>query len=144
MISFVEKHCSRCKQALPIVEYSSDTTRPDGMCAYCKPCVREYNRRWKQDNPERAKVLHRASAYGISAQEVSAFLDIPTCQACGSKFDSDHAIKLDHCHCKGHVRGAICHACNMSLIGPADVALRRLESCRQYLMRDLERQCEQG
>ena len=144
MISFVVKYCAGCKQTLPIGEYGSSVARSDGLQCYCKPCSCAYNRQWKKNNPERASAMHRASLYGISTQEVNAFLSIPSCQSCGSSFESDHSVKLDHCHCKGHVRGAICHACNMSLMGPADEALRRLDSCRQYLMRDLERQREQG
>jgi hypothetical protein len=119
-------------------------SKPDGLQVYCKPCHRASTLRSKQRNPERSKSIGRASAYGISTQEVDAFLAIPTCQACGSTFDSDRAIKLDHCHKKGHVRGAICHACNLAMSGSAEVALLRLGACREYLLRDLERQSEQG
>jgi hypothetical protein len=129
MISFALKQCKTCNQMRPRGEYYFDARASDGLQWQCKLC-------------EKAGL--RARKYGISTQEVDAFLAIPNCQACGSTFASDHSLKLDHCHSKGHVRGAICHACNMAMAGSADEAMRRLDCCRQYLIRDLERQNEQS
>jgi hypothetical protein len=143
MIVLVTKCCCGCNLFLPLSEYYERGTSQAGLQSRCKACSKKAVRQWESDNPARRRDGKRACTYGISADEVDAFLAIPTCQACGSTFDSDRAIKLDHCHKNGHVRGAICHACNLAMSGSAEVALLRLGACREYLLRDLERQCEQ-
>ena len=144
MIVLVTKCCCDCELNLPLSEYYERGACQAGLVARCRACSKKAIRQWEADNPFRTRDGRRARRYGLSAEDIAPFMAVPVCQSCGVSFADDHALKLDHCHCKGHVRGAICHACNMTLMGPADEALRRLESCRQYLMRDLERQREQG
>ena len=144
MIGCAVKQCKSCDQSLPISAYHSEARASDGLQTYCKACKRTKHRLWRQRNAVSHYARRRATTYGISTREVDAFLAVPNCQACGSTFASDHSVKLDHCHCNGHVRGAICHRCNIAISGSADDAIRRLDCCRQYLIRDLERQNEQG
>ena len=37
------KTCSKCQQTKPSSAYSKDRTKKDGLQAYCKDCVKEYN-----------------------------------------------------------------------------------------------------
>ena len=68
MISFVLKACQGCGQTLQIGEFAYNKSKSDGFATQCKPCAREITRKWRDKDPERARVLHRAALYGISTQ----------------------------------------------------------------------------
>ena len=138
------KICSACKELVPIDGYYFRSNAKDFRQSFCKTCHKNSTRQWQKQNRRKASDYKRAHRYSISASDVAHFLAIPSCQSCGSGFTSDHSVKLDHCHCNGHVRGAICHACNLAVSGSAEEALLRLDSCRAYLLRDLEWRNEQG
>lgn len=69
------KICTRCKSEKSPSEFTRDRQRPDGLKPYCRPCVkemsharriadpdkhREWGRKWRERNPERAKEAARA------------------------------------------------------------------------------------
>ncbi len=112
------------------------------MQARCKECnlqdVKDYQQKRGKSQ------LHRQSRYGLTSDEVTAYLHVPSCQACGSKFATESEMKFDHCHQLGHVRGVLCHRCNMTCLGDAEECVIRMEACLAYLLRDLERGSEQA
>lgn len=58
---------------------------------------------WKN----RAKIF--AKRFGVTEAEILALPD--ACEICGSR----ERLCVDHCHSVGHVRGALCNACNLAL-----------------------------
>jgi len=48
-------------------DFSTDRTREDGLCVYCKECNASRQRAWKHDNPE--KVKQAKQAYRKSKKE---------------------------------------------------------------------------
>lgn len=42
------KLCPRCKRILPLDSFSKNSSRPDGLQAYCKDCQREQVQNYKQ------------------------------------------------------------------------------------------------
>ena len=52
MIDAPSKYCTRCGETKPLNEYHKDRSKRDGHCAYCKPCVIAYVRKYQKDNPD--------------------------------------------------------------------------------------------
>lgn len=42
------KLCPRCKRILPSDSFSKNSSRPDGLQAYCKDCQRQQSQDYKQ------------------------------------------------------------------------------------------------
>jgi hypothetical protein len=49
------KVCSKCKLCFPYSEFGKNKSRKDGLDSRCKKCVNEYQREWKEKNPESRK-----------------------------------------------------------------------------------------
>lgn len=127
------KRCGRCKETLPRDSFNAHARSKDGLQAFCKPCHRRA-----------VSECVRKKKYGLTIDEVYAYECVPCCQACGKFFAASHCQQFDHCHTHGHMRGVLCHACNMAISGSADEALMRMDACREYLLRDEERRSEQA
>lgn len=147
MIVEALRTCPKCGEVKPVSDYGYRTgPRSDELNTYCKPCRREAERlgkiRRRKADPLLASATRAAEKYAITRDEALAFLLVPCCQACGGVLDQgDH--RVDHCHDLGHVRGVLCHSCNVACAGQQAECIRRLSACIDYLSRDLERQREQ-
>lgn len=132
------KRCCRCKEDLSADRYYKRARSKDGLQNICKACsllsVKEY-----QAKNGKSRIA-RSVRYGLSLEEVDHYLSVPACQCCQRPFVSDSDMRIDHCHDGGHVRGVICHPCNMACQGAAIEAVSRARCCENYLLRDLERQ----
>jgi hypothetical protein len=132
-----------CGLELPRSAFHKNASNNDGLETYCKDCKRRIYREWRARSPGyrlRRSALERIRRYGLTNEEVQLFTEVPVCQSCGLPFDSPTAQKFDHCHELGHVRGVICHVCNLACAGTSEVALSRLQLCVEYLRRDIERE----
>jgi hypothetical protein len=102
--------------------------------------AREYNRRWREENPgyhrryyERNKERHSANVrrwhkenrssvraaqlktkYGISIADYDAAL-IAQSGRCAICVDASPKLVVDHCHMTNDFRGLICWSCNVGL-----------------------------
>lgn len=90
---------------------------------------REYLKRWRENNPENARLVSRRSRikrkYGLTVEEYDAIL-ARGCAICGTHdgrvvgkrngWDPPPArLCLDHSHADGAIRDALCHSCNIGL-----------------------------
>lgn len=50
-----EKKCYRCKEILPLTEFTAHSQKPDGLFPYCKKCHLIKNREWNAKNKEYIK-----------------------------------------------------------------------------------------
>lgn len=132
------KRCSKCERDLPRTEFYARAKSNDGLQAWCKACSLQSVKKYQAKQGK--SLVHRMTRYDLTEEEVRAFLLVPACQACGSAFASESDMRFDHCHQHGHVRGVLCHRCNITCIGDAEEAVIRMEVCRDYLLRDLERE----
>lgn len=137
MLAEARKRCGGCGKDKPRSSFSRESRSSDGLQSYCKACAaasrRNYVRRVGKS------LLNRRDRYGLTLNEVRLFMEIPVCQACGTRLDGSHASKFDHCHSGGHMRGVLCHPCNLACSGRSSDAITRLYACIDYLKRDLER-----
>lgn len=135
------KRCPRCGETKPTSEFHRNRSKADGLHDWCKPCQNAAVKGYQAKHGKH--VLNRSYRYGLSKDEVHAFLDVPVCQCCGQPFTEGDDQCIDHCHELGHVRGVVCHPCNAAVRGTAQEAIERLRGCIEYLTRDRERRCEQ-
>lgn len=54
-----QKHCSACRRDLPIAEFGKRSASPDGLHYWCKSCISERGRSWRESNPEIWRPKHR-------------------------------------------------------------------------------------
>lgn len=81
---------------------------------------REYARKWRRDNPERAAASTRRrdlKKYGITPEEYDAMLDAQggVCGLCEQTCPTGQRLAVDHDHSTGKVRGLLCRTCNAGL-----------------------------
>jgi hypothetical protein len=135
-----EKRCSCCGEVKPVGDFHRRSRSKDGLQAWCKACTLMSVKGYQ--NREGRSIVHRASKYGLTKDEVRLFMEIPVCQSCGAPLADSYSQKFDHCHEVGHFRGVLCHPCNVACQGRSQEATVRLAKCIDYLLRDLERVSE--
>lgn len=124
------KRCGSCKQELPIEAFGNRAVSSDGLHYWCKSCVAERNREWRESNPEiwrpkhrerQNRRLRRISENGgdLNDYEWERILRRydHRCVACGRKGDitMDHIVPI----AKGGRHSAenmqpLCRSCNSS------------------------------
>jgi len=133
----------------------------------CKECNRKAARKWRSENPVRYKATRKAwekdninlaitrrknrlkRRYHLSPDRITAILVAQDykCAVCGvalqdpfSKEPEPDATKpvMDHDHRDGHVRGALCSACNTGL-GQFEDDPQIVKGAYYYLKNDIEK-----
>lgn len=131
------KQCSRCLETKPTLEFPR---RYDDYASICKVCKRKWIRKYRQDNPERARRIARRNTlkarYGITVEIYEQLLKTQDngCAICyATKPDSRvYHFSVDHCHATGVVRGLLCTKCNRGL-GLFNDDVDRMERAVEYL-----------
>lgn len=54
------KQCPACGQLLPLESFYSDRSRADGLETYCWKCSNARRSRWRQNNPDKARLSSKA------------------------------------------------------------------------------------
>jgi hypothetical protein len=132
MIVIATKRCVLCGLTLPFGDFSPKATGAYGLSGACRECESRRQSEYKRANPSK----YKAAKYKTDEQLISAFLAVPSCQSCGNSFEAFGKERIDHCHDKSHVRGVVCHRCNLAMSGPAEECISRLRGCIVYLERD--------
>lgn len=149
-LTSLTKLCSKCNEAKPWDEFHKSKATVSGYAVYCKPCemarhdvwrrqnlpkMRKASKKWRNENPRLAKDHILKSRYGVPIgwYESTLATQEGKCASCktndpGGKGD----FHVDHCHDLGHVRGLLCHNCNVG-IGSLQHSIPMLEAAIQYL-----------
>ena len=111
------KACLRCGVVKPLGNFFHNSWRPDGLTAYCKPCVSKVSREWGRRHPEKLRAYTLKRKYGLS---IEGFLELVEqqggrCAVCVRKFAHVKDGHVDHDHRSGKVRGVLCGSCNRGL-----------------------------
>ena len=113
------KVCTKCGVRKERSEYHKDSSRNDGITAYCKECKLQINNNWRKNNPEEMKQSQRRTkrklAYGILPHEYDQLLidQDNKCAICKNNIGYEAAV--DHDHNTGEIRGLLCSSCNKGL-----------------------------
>ena len=95
-------------------------------------------KQWKKANPNYDKDWIRQKRYGLAPEQYQQLLQVQNNQCAICKIDLTTAIKhIDHHHELNHIRGILCHKCNMGL-GLFQENPTLLDAAKTYLMRELE------
>lgn len=148
------KRCGKCKEVKALDQFHTSTRLYDGHAKLCKPCQYEtrkawalkypekaaaLQKRWRDNNPERAKELGRKYLYGLQPGEYDRMLQEQNgrCAICKTDYPKGRSksFHVDHCHETGKVRGLLCHGCNVS-IGHFNHDVEVLQSAIRYLLVD--------
>lgn len=95
-------------------------------------------KKWKQDNPEKAKEIsrrHRCKKYGITPEQYDTMFEAQkgVCAICGeTEIFNNRRLAIDHDHATGKVRALLCGRCNQGL-GNAHEDVHILFSMARYL-----------
>lgn len=120
------KVCKTCWTEKPLTEYHRQPNSPDGLRYSCKKCVSARERERYKD-PRYKRKQRRASTkwkYGITWDKVEAMFAEQGggCAICSrvlslevNSEDRMRAIRVDHCHTSGQVRGLLCDWCNTGI-----------------------------
>lgn len=146
------KTCPKCKTSKTLDSFHPSKATLHGYQVYCKPCQSARHDAWRRQNlekcaadqkkhrlanPERFKDYSRKQMYGMGPGAYDAMLAAQEgrCAICRSdKGGGRGGFHVDHCHDLGHVRGLLCHGCNVSL-GHFQHDTAVLEAAIQYLNR---------
>jgi Autographiviridae endonuclease VII len=112
-----ERKCPQCGATGRLKElYYRCRAAPSGFASPCKNCA------------DKASVVRNyAHRRGITRDESKRLWRLANCacQLCGRQL-SEGAFKVDHDHAGGHIRGILCHRCNivLGLVGDSQPLLR--------------------
>lgn len=104
------------------------------------PKLREGRKKWRDQNPERAKHCARISVlkrkYGLTEEAFQAMFASQKglCAICLTEELPGISSHVDHCHVTGIVRGLLCESCNRA-IGIMKDDPARLRAAADYIER---------
>lgn len=81
----------------------------------CKPCTYQAARPRKIANREQNNRNQNARRYGLTVERYDEIKAQGVCAICSTTTPGAHGFHIDHDHGKGHVRGLLCHNCNVGL-----------------------------
>lgn len=154
------RKCIKCLREKPRSEFYRQPRRKDGLFPYCRQCSNRQSTLWRQNNPDKDKVIRQRTAakhpfgprasqmksnYGLDREQYESMLReqdgkcaIPSC---GKTLISRFAAKqnspkfvacVDHDHSNGRVRGLLCNRCNY-VVGCVEKHSSIVVDARRYL-----------
>jgi hypothetical protein len=130
------KVCQLCGLNKPLEDYHKNKQIKDGKHTICKNCNLQKSKRWRIENPEKAKTLNYRKKYNLTYEQVGELKSSCgyKCEICGIEEAKSPRGNLfvDHCHETGEVRGILCLNCN-NLLGSAKDNLEVLLNAIKYL-----------
>lgn len=141
-----DKACSQ-PNPQPLNEFMKRSKGPkDGLSYICKTCIKTkgYAKRWKVNNPERARELQKRNHLDFRCRKVGITTDYYNSLPKRCSFKHCKATKpggsrggkgdwiMDHNHKTGKFRGLLCHSHN-TLLGHAHDNVEELQDAILYL-----------
>lgn len=155
-VSAPTKLCPKCSTEKPWKEFHKSKSTVTGYQVYCKGCSGARHDAWRRQNlekcrvdqkkhrdanPERHKDYGRKAMYGLAPGEYDRMLGAQKgkCAICQTETPGGKGVfHVDHCHEEGHVRGLLCHHCNLG-IGHLQHSVEVLEAAKNYLTQTLQK-----
>lgn len=126
------KTCVRCKLELTETEFSKDKSKPDGLCIYCKSCIKnhreghkeyfkQYMKKHYEEHKEEYKEQRKKCAlkrdFNLTPEQYNEMLlnQNGVCAICGGINKNGRKLAVDHNHVTNAVRGLLCIKCNMGI-----------------------------
>lgn len=112
------KKCTKCKKIKNAKEFSSCSTKLNGLRSTCKKCDSKILKLYRKNNPDKARDQDLRREFGITLLQYRQMLSDQgeCCKICHrhqSQFK--HSLHVDHNHKTGRVRALLCGPCNHAL-----------------------------
>lgn len=137
-----KKWCGRCQRWLPLIHFSANRIKWDGLQERCDECRKthysEVGKFTKTIPPlEVRRQRHRIQvikSYGITEEEFNSMLERQEgkCAICGTTDWGKPSPSIDHDHKTGKVRALLCNRCNR-VLGLAEDSPELLSMMSDYL-----------
>jgi hypothetical protein len=88
------KFCSRGKHDVDVVLFSKSSKTKDGLFAWCKPCMAEYERERYQNGDRERKERNRSALKERGQSYIWSVLNSSSCLDCGN--DDPLVLEFDH------------------------------------------------
>ena len=119
--------CTKCGQLKPLTDFRFRKEQ-NKRATRCKSCD---------------SLWTKSHFFKITFEELLTFMDNHNhvCSICGiseeearaqNKQTKHYGLYIDHCHNSGHLRGLLCHNCNL-IIGHAKDSIKTLQKAIKYL-----------
>lgn len=146
------KPCLKCGCAKTPTNTSIDKRRNDGLCIYCKHCLKkqrntpeaiksrkekqkEYYTKNKNTILINTREYNLKKKFNILEEDYLSILKLQnySCEICGkNEKEFVRRLAVDHCHSTGKIRGLLCHNCNTGL-GKLGDSIESLTKALNYL-----------
>jgi hypothetical protein len=136
MTSQDTKECTKCGVEKPLEAYYVHNKKTGNLKGECKECTKS---RTAQNtmSAEYFQERHLVTTYGITLEQYDQMLTEQQggCAICGTTEPAGRngRFHVDHCHEGGHVRGLLCHFCNIGL-GHFKDDVKTLAKAIEYLV----------
>ena len=127
------KICPHCLKNKPVTEFYKPKRGNRSLC-WCRKCMSDSAKEWRQKYPEKVKDSKLRAIYGITLDEFNALFEAQgrKCASCEATEPGAKWWHIDHDHDTRKIRGILCEPCNLTL-GAARESLGRLQGCIYYL-----------
>lgn len=130
------KHCRQCDQKLSLEHFGKSASTIHGYQTYCRECMYQRHQVWAakpKNKASLAKRLREARAKDpqrFRDYDLRSRLKLPPgtyqrlyeaqkgkCAICETEKlqVGKFRLHIDHCHETGHIRGLLCHNCNVGI-----------------------------
>ena len=120
------KTCTKCRKDQRLERFHVDRSTRDGLCRWCRDCVKASNAVWQSKNKERAsasrRVNHLKEKYDLTVPEYEKMLESQggACAICELpelvKYKGkEKRLATDHDEATGKVRALLCAHCNIGI-----------------------------
>ena len=128
--------CTQCGETKPRSGFHKKVAGPDGLTSWCKVCIAAYAKRYAKANSARISARNKAygrayrikTKYGMTEADYDAMFEKQDgrCAVCGDAAKNPLALRIDHDHATGRIRGLLCNACNLGLglLGDSETTLK--------------------
>ena len=130
------RQCSRCKQRLPLDQFSMDPRLRDGLNSKCRECISATNKAYSATRKPQISAAHRRRKYGLSEDAYQAMIasQDDLCAICENPMRKKTNRHVDHCHTSGRVRALLCNRCN-TILGRMEESPELLRAMASYIER---------
>ena len=130
--------CAECKEEFPLTKeyFNVQNRKKRGFDNNCRWCRKKKTR--ANYSPSKQREYEVKRLYGITKSIYESMLVEQgyKCKICNrSEKEVGKALRVDHCHKTGKVRGLLCSKCN-TLLGMAGDSVEVLKEAINYLKRN--------
>jgi len=116
------RQCSKCGRTLLEDEFYPRPNRPGKFLSWCKDCLYQSSKKYKQNNKIKLREKRYLKKYGITLEEYNIRFKEQNgvCAICGNPefCQNQHGLlplAIDHNHKTGKIRGLLCSKCNPAI-----------------------------